>query len=109
MIVHGFPKVIVKLLEDLGPRVAIQNRRDKFRIIGLDCYAFKPKQPGELKMKTYVLTVLFIFGCSVSGFAHEMDGIKMHEHMADMHKKAAECLKGGKTEKECHEAMMTEC
>lgn len=38
-----------------------------------------------------------------------MDRAKMierHEQMADMHKKAAECLKGSKSVKECHEAMM---
>lgn len=35
--------------------------------------------------------------------------IQMHEHMAEMHKKAADCLRSGKTEKDCHEAMMAEC
>jgi hypothetical protein len=35
--------------------------------------------------------------------------VQMHEHMAEMHKKAADCLRSGKAEKECHEAMMTEC
>ena len=34
--------------------------------------------------------------------------IERHEQMADMHRNAAECLKGGKTVKECHEAMMKE-
>ncbi len=35
--------------------------------------------------------------------------IEMHEHMADMHKKAADCLKSGKPETECQKAMMAEC
>ena len=35
--------------------------------------------------------------------------IQMHEHMADMHTKAAECLKSGKAEKDCHQEMMSMC
>ena len=33
----------------------------------------------------------------------------MHEHMSEMHKNAADCLKAGKSESQCHEAMMSEC
>lgn len=35
--------------------------------------------------------------------------IERHEKMADLHKKAAECLKSGKDVKECHDAMLKEC
>ena len=34
---------------------------------------------------------------------------QMHEHMSEMHKNAASCLKSGKSENQCHEAMMSEC
>lgn len=35
--------------------------------------------------------------------------IEMHEHVSEMHKNAANCLKSGKTEAQCHKAMMSEC
>ena len=35
--------------------------------------------------------------------------ISHHEKAAEMHKKAAECLKEGKAPKECHEKMMKDC
>ncbi len=66
-----------------------------------------------------VLSLLLVTGFSVllkaddSAMSGKMNDpkakIQMHEHMAEMHTKAAACLKSGKTEAECHEAMMTEC
>jgi hypothetical protein len=66
------------------------------------------------------LSVLFVVGFGLVAQAtdiKEADSkmndpqakMQMHEHMADMHKKAADCLRSGKAESECHDAMMTEC
>jgi hypothetical protein len=51
----------------------------------------------------------FALGADTNLSADTQAKIQMHEHMSDMHQKAALCLKSGKTEKECHESMMAEC
>lgn len=78
---------------------------------------------SSVRLSSFFATVLFM-GLGLSAHAADntpMDSkmnspaagsqekIQMHEHMADMHKKAAECLKSGKTEKDCRDSMMTEC
>lgn len=35
--------------------------------------------------------------------------IKMHERLADLHQRAADCLKSGRTAEECRKQMMMEC
>lgn len=66
-----------------------------------------------------ILALLFTLGFGLSSMAVEKTPaaketdiqakIQMHEHMAELNKNAAECLKAGKSEKECHDAMMMEC
>ena len=57
-----------------------------------------------------LMSFLFFFGFASLSFADDQQGkIQMHEHMASLHTKAADCLRAGKKEKECHEAMMKEC
>jgi hypothetical protein len=71
-----------------------------------------------MKTKTYLLSAIvsaFLLS-TVSVYAEETlaqkdmhSKIEMHEHMSIMHKNAADCLKSGKTEKQCQTAMMAEC
>ncbi len=62
-----------------------------------------------------LLSTAFLFSVS-SVYAEEQmpmkdmqSKIEMHEHMSKMHKDAADCLKSGKSEKECKTAMMSDC
>jgi hypothetical protein len=60
-----------------------------------------------------VLAVVCFFGFGMKSFAEDtaktkdqvQSKIEMHEKMAEMHKKAAVCLKAGKPEMECHKDM----
>ena len=71
-------------------------------------------------LRSFLLAILLVGVFSPLSQAEEMttkeskvedpqDKIQMHEHMAEMYKKAADCLRSGKTEVVCHDAMMTEC
>lgn len=72
-------------------------------------------------MKTLLLALqafalVLTFGFSALADHHEkgkaptvQEEIEHHQHVADLHSKAAECLKGGKTQQECHDAMMAQC
>jgi hypothetical protein len=35
--------------------------------------------------------------------------IEMHQKMSELHSKAVECLKSGKSEEDCHKQMMADC
>lgn len=57
-----------------------------------------------------LMSFLFFLGFASLTFADDQQNkIQMHEHMAGLHTKAADCLRAGKKEKECHEAMTKEC
>ena len=73
-----------------------------------------------MRKQLLLITFLALGLFSGGAFAHYDDGaegkvmdkkeaIEMHEFMSDVHKKAAECVRSGKSENECHEAMMAAC
>jgi hypothetical protein len=61
-------------------------------------------------MKRWLLALLLVF--PLLGFSQEQrkkEDIAAHRTIAAAHEKAAKCLEGGKTEKECHAHLASEC
>lgn len=68
-----------------------------------------------MPMKTLVVFLAALLGSSLAGAqagkpdAKAKEDIAIHRTIAAAHEKAAKCLESGKTEKECHAPLATEC
>jgi hypothetical protein len=72
-----------------------------------------------MKVKSVLLSLFVALGtlgvaraaddAAAKAAAERQKMVEMHEKMAALHTQAAECLKAGKTVKECHDAMAAQC
>jgi hypothetical protein len=63
-------------------------------------------------MNSLIVCALVIVSSNLAFGAEPSDRdskIKMHEQMAEMHQKAAACMKSGKTDEECQTDMKKQC
>lgn len=70
-----------------------------------------------MKLNTLFLSLIVAVAAASAASAEDASNapaerqkmVEMHEKMSEAHKQTAECLKAGKSVKECHEALAAQC